>query len=86
MILSQDFDRSRQIYKTAIEVVPHKVFTFSKLWVALAHFEIRRLDLLAARKALGVSIGRCPKPALFKKYIELETKVCPYVLYVGKAA
>jgi crooked neck len=37
-----------------------------------ARFEIRRLDLPAARKLLGVAIGMCPKEALFKGYIQLE--------------
>jgi crooked neck len=40
-----------------------------------AKFEIRRLDLPAARKLLGAAIGMCPKEALFKGYIELEIEV-----------
>ncbi|KAF9054927.1 hypothetical protein BDP27DRAFT_1345134 [Rhodocollybia butyracea] len=68
-----DYDRARQIYQTAITLVPHKAFTFSKLWIMFAKFEIRRLDLPAARKILGNAIGMCPKEKLFKGYIELET-------------
>jgi crooked neck len=40
-----------------------------------AKFEIRRLDLPAARKIMGAAIGMCPKEALFKGYIELEVEV-----------
>lgn len=40
-----------------------------------AKFELRRLDLPAARKILGASIGMCPKEALFKGYIQLEIDV-----------
>lgn len=40
-----------------------------------AKFEIRRLDLPAARKIMGTAIGMCPKEKLFKGYIELETDV-----------
>jgi crooked neck len=54
-------------------VVPHKEFTFAKLWIQFARFEVRRLDLTTARKIMGTSIGMCPKPALFKSYIQLET-------------
>ncbi|KAG9045708.1 NineTeen Complex (NTC) component [Tulasnella sp. UAMH 9824] len=72
---TQDFDRSRQIYKTAIEQVPHKQFTFAKLWLLYARFEIRRMDLMAARKILGTGIGMCPKEALFKGYIQLELEL-----------
>ena len=65
----------RQIYQTALRLVPHKQFTFAKLWLQLARFEVRQLDLPAARKILGTAIGSCPKEALFKGYIQLELEV-----------
>lgn len=40
-----------------------------------ARFEVRQLDLPAARKLLGTGIGMCPKEALFKGYIQLEMDV-----------
>ena len=58
-----------------MRLVPHKHFTFAKLWLMYARFEVRRLDLPAARKALGTAIGMCPKEALFKGYIQLEFDV-----------
>ncbi|KAL4073761.1 hypothetical protein J3A83DRAFT_4371055 [Scleroderma citrinum] len=67
-----DYERARQVYRTALNLVPHKHFTFAKLWVMAAQFEIRRLDLAAARKILGAGIGMCPKEALFKGYIQVE--------------
>ncbi|KAF8212076.1 hypothetical protein K438DRAFT_1805919 [Mycena galopus ATCC 62051] len=74
-IETKDYTRARQIYHEAIKLVPHKQFTFAKLWLMFAKFEIRRLDVKAARKLLGASIGMCPKEALFKGYIELEVEV-----------
>ncbi|KAG5337048.1 NineTeen Complex (NTC) component [Termitomyces sp. Mn162] len=71
-IEARDYFRARQIYQTAVNLVPHKQFTFAKLWVMFAKYEVRRLDLAAARKILGTAIGMCPKEALFKGYIELE--------------
>lgn len=71
----QDFNRAREIYKAAIRLIPHKRFTFAKLWIMFARFEMRRLDLAAARKTLGGAIGMCPKEALFKGYIQLELEV-----------
>ena len=73
----QDYDRARQIYQTAVKLVPHKQFTFAKLWLLYARFEVRQLDLPAARKTLGAAIGMCPKEALFKGYIQLEFDVRP---------
>ncbi|KAJ7632762.1 hypothetical protein FB45DRAFT_791979 [Roridomyces roridus] len=74
-IETKDYGRARQIYQEAIKLVPHKQFTFAKLWLMFAKFEIRRLDLPAARKLMGVAIGMCPKEALFKGYIELEVEL-----------
>ncbi|KJA13675.1 hypothetical protein HYPSUDRAFT_151330 [Hypholoma sublateritium FD-334 SS-4] len=74
-IETKDYPRTRQIYQTAIQLVPHKQFTFAKLWLMFAKFEVRRLELPAARKILGTAIGMCPKEALFKGYIDLEIEL-----------
>jgi hypothetical protein len=58
-----------------LTLVPHKQFTFAKAWIMSARFEVRRIDLPAARKLLGTGIGMCPKEALFKGYIQLEMDV-----------
>ncbi|KZT01353.1 TPR-like protein [Laetiporus sulphureus 93-53] len=71
-IETKDDGRARQVYQTALKIVPHKQFTFAKLWLTFAKFEVRQLDLGAARKILGTAIGMCPKEALFKGYIQLE--------------
>ncbi|KAF8954765.1 hypothetical protein BDZ97DRAFT_1927792 [Flammula alnicola] len=74
-IETKDYPRTRQIYQTAVRLVPHKQFTFAKLWLMFAKFEVRRLELPAARKILGTAIGMCPKEALFKGYIDLEIEL-----------
>lgn len=76
----QDYDRARQIYRTALQIIPHKQFTFAKVWLLFAMFEVRRLDLPAARKLLGAAVGMCPKEKLFKGYIQLELDV-RYLLF-----
>ena len=45
------------------------------MWIIFAKFEVRRLELVSARKILGTAIGMCPKEALFKGYIDLEVEV-----------
>ncbi|TFK22117.1 pre-mRNA-splicing factor CLF1 [Coprinopsis marcescibilis] len=74
-IESKDYTRAREIYQTAVKLVPHKQFTFAKLWLMFAKFELRRLELPAARKILGAAIGMCPKEALFKGYIDMEIEL-----------
>ncbi|EPQ31196.1 uncharacterized protein PFL1_01384 [Pseudozyma flocculosa PF-1] len=68
----RDYDRAREVFKAAIAVVPHRSFTFAKLWINYAHFEVRRLDLPAARKIMGAAIGMAPKERLFRAYVDLE--------------
>jgi len=73
--VGKDIERTRQIYNECLKLIPHKQFTFAKIWLLKAHFEIRQMNLSAARKTLGQAIGMCPKDKLFKGYIELETKL-----------
>ncbi|KAJ2749587.1 NineTeen Complex (NTC) component, partial [Coemansia sp. BCRC 34490] len=74
---AQDVGRARAVYVACIELVPHAEFTFAKLWLQYAWFEIRSSgDLRAARRALGRAIGQSPaKDKLFRGYIELELEL-----------
>ena len=71
----EDIDRTRQVYQFCLKVIPHKIFTFAKVWILAAKFEIRQKDLRAARKLLGTAIGLCPKDKLFREYIEIEIQL-----------
>ncbi|NWI17365.1 CRNL1 protein, partial [Crypturellus soui] len=72
---AKDPERTRQVYQACVELLPHKKFTFAKIWLLYAQFEIRQKNLPLARRALGTSIGKCPKNKLFKGYIELELQL-----------
>eukprot|EP00058_Branchiostoma_floridae_P021154 XP_002606644.1 hypothetical protein BRAFLDRAFT_57911 [Branchiostoma floridae] len=72
---AKDMERTRMVYKACLEVIPHKKFTFAKIWLLCAQFEIRQKNLAGARRVLGNAIGRCPKDKLFKGYIELELQL-----------
>lgn len=71
----EDMERTREIYKVILERIPHKVFTFSKIWLYYAQFEIRQKNLQVARKALGMAIGMCPRDKIYRGYIELEIQL-----------
>ncbi|KAJ1920744.1 NineTeen Complex (NTC) component [Mycoemilia scoparia] len=73
--VARDVDRARKVYLACIQNMPHKKFTFSKLWLNYAYFEIRQLNVDTARKALGQAIGMQPKNKTFKGYIELEVQL-----------
>ena len=74
-LVTKDMDRTRQVYRACLDIIPHRKFTFAKVWLMYAHFEVRQKDIAAARKVLGTAIGKCPKPKLFKSYIELELQL-----------
>ena len=71
----EDADRCRQVYQACLELIPHKKFTFAKIWLMYAHFEVRQKELSKARKILGTAIGKCPKDKLFRGYIDLELQL-----------
>ena len=76
---NKDIERARQIYSECLKLIPHKKFTFAKIWIMKAQFEIRQMQLQASRKTMGNAIGQCPKDKLFKGYIELELKLFEFV-------
>lgn len=49
---AKDNEKCRAVYSAALEVIPHKKFTFAKLWIMFAQFELRMLDVTAARKIM----------------------------------
>lgn len=55
---SNDTERAGMIYEEAIKLIPHEAFSISKVWILYAHFLIRQMDLLKARKIMGQAIGK----------------------------
>ena len=74
-LFANDTERTREVYRACLNIIPHTRFTFAKVWLLYAQFEVRQKELTAARKLLGTAIGKCPKPKLFRGYIELELKL-----------
>ncbi|XP_048191671.1 crooked neck-like protein 1 [Perognathus longimembris pacificus] len=72
---AKDPDRTRQVYQASLQLIPHRKFTFAKMWLYYAKFEIRQKNVPFARRVLGTSLGKCPKNKLFKGYIELELQL-----------
>ncbi|CAG0883503.1 unnamed protein product [Darwinula stevensoni] len=72
---AKDMERTREVYKASTALIPHKIFTFAKVWLLYAYFEVRQKNLAAARKVLGTGIGMCPKAKIFRGYIELEIQL-----------
>lgn len=72
---TRDIERAREIYKQCVKLIPHKKFSFDKIWLLYAKFEIRHGTVQIARKILGQGLGLSGKPKIFKGYIELEKEL-----------
>nr|CAD1843308.1 unnamed protein product [Ananas comosus var. bracteatus] len=72
---AQDMDMTREVYRECLKLIPHKKFSFAKMWLMAAQFEIRQMNIKAARQILGNAIGMAPKDKIFKKYIEIELQL-----------
>ncbi|EPT28311.1 crooked neck family 1 protein isoform 2, putative [Toxoplasma gondii ME49] len=72
---AKDVERCRQVYVKMLEVIPHKKFSFAKIWSLYASFEVRQRDLDKARLIFGRAIAECGKPKIFVAYAQLELRL-----------
>ncbi|KAF0893166.1 hypothetical protein E2562_023193 [Oryza meyeriana var. granulata] len=72
---AQDVEQARAVYRDCLKLIPHRKFTFAKVWLMAAQLEIRQKNLKSARQILGNAIGMAPKGKIFKKYIEFEMQL-----------
>ncbi|KFK35027.1 hypothetical protein AALP_AA5G224500 [Arabis alpina] len=72
---AEDVERTRSVYRECLKLIPHTKFSFAKVWLLAAQFEIRQLNLAGARQILGNAIGKAPKDKIFKEYIGMELQL-----------
>lgn len=70
--LAKSIKRTRKVYKACLDIIPHRLFTFSKIWLGYAQFELRCKDSVAAREALSQAMLIRPRNKLFRGYIAVE--------------
>lgn len=58
-----------------LKMVPHKQFSFAKVWKLYAEFEVRQLELDRARRIYGRAIAECQKERIFLDYADLEMRL-----------
>lgn len=76
--VGENVERAQKIYEEAINIVPHHIFSFSKLWIFKAHFHIRQMELTSARKIMGQAIAKCPSKKIFESYVEIENSIADF--------
>jgi crooked neck len=73
---SKSYDRARSVYRRFLEIIPHKNFTFGKVWLMAAQLEIRQKNLSAARLLLGQAIGKYISPLFWCESLLTVLGVC----------
>ncbi|KAJ8768559.1 hypothetical protein K2173_022669 [Erythroxylum novogranatense] len=75
-----DLERTRDVYRECLKLIPHEKFSFAKIWLLAAQFEIRQLNLKDARQILGNAIGRAPKDKVNVKLVVFNEIHCATLL------
>mmetsp|Transcript_73375 Transcript_73375/g.132114 ORF Transcript_73375/g.132114 Transcript_73375/m.132114 type:complete len:663 (+) Transcript_73375:106-2094(+) len=70
-----DIDKARSVFDGLIKMIPHKQFSFAKVWKLYAEFEVRQLSLDRARMIFGRAIAECQKERIFLDYADLEMRL-----------
>ena len=66
---------TEEIYKNILDLIPHKEFTFSKIWILATNFHLRQKNLDKVRKLFGISMGICPRKKIIDSYINIELQL-----------
>ena len=77
-LVARDASRAREVLRACVRVVPHRHFTFAKVWVMLAELDVRQKNLPGARATYGEALGRCghlAKAKLYREYVRLEQQL-----------
>lgn len=74
--IAKDQERALKVYEFCLnDLIPHRIFTFAKIWLLAARLQIRMGNIDEARDILNESLEKCPKRKLFKDYIDLEIQL-----------
>eukprot|EP00818_Percolomonas_sp_WS_P004955 CAMPEP_0117443808 /NCGR_PEP_ID=MMETSP0759-20121206/4900_1 /TAXON_ID=63605 /ORGANISM="Percolomonas cosmopolitus, Strain WS" /LENGTH=758 /DNA_ID=CAMNT_0005235823 /DNA_START=31 /DNA_END=2308 /DNA_ORIENTATION=+ len=65
-------DHARQVYRMCLDYIPHEEFSFSKIWIMFARFEVRQKNLDRARDIFNEALQMAPSEKIFKAYLRTE--------------
>eukprot|EP01059_Diplonema_ambulator_P006690 TRINITY_DN16308_c0_g1_i1.p1 TRINITY_DN16308_c0_g1~~TRINITY_DN16308_c0_g1_i1.p1 ORF type:complete len:652 (+),score=283.37 TRINITY_DN16308_c0_g1_i1:45-1958(+) len=68
----EDLERTEKVFQAMLKMIPHKVFSFSKVWIAYAEFLLRHNRIDDMRKVMGNGLGVNPRPKMYRWYVDLE--------------
>ncbi|KAK0180677.1 hypothetical protein PV327_003035 [Microctonus hyperodae] len=69
---TKDINRSRELHKSCLNVIPDQMILFTNVWLYYAEFELRQKNFSAAREALGCSMGIFSCKKMTEKYQRMK--------------
>merc|ERR550514_32511 len=67
-----DLRRATEVCQSVLKIIPHKLFTFGKIWIFSAQLEIRKRNINKARTLFRDALNLCPKNKIFRYYNAIE--------------
>lgn len=74
-LYAEQIDRARHVYESILRILNTQSFTFKKLHVLFAYFELRQMNLEKARSIFENIIDKTKKEKLFEEYCEMELRL-----------
>ncbi|EUR79054.1 hypothetical protein PFBG_00544, partial [Plasmodium falciparum 7G8] len=74
-LYAQNIQRARDVYNNIIKILSSYEFTFKKIFILYATFELRQLNVNKARSIFNNALQTIPNEKIFEKFCEFELKL-----------
>ncbi|CRG98108.1 CGI-201 protein, short form, putative [Plasmodium gallinaceum] len=74
-LYAENIERARNVYKNILKILSNQNFTFKKIYILYANFEIRQLDIQKARSIYNNALEKVKKEKIFEEYCEIELRL-----------
>ncbi|GAB64701.1 splicing factor [Plasmodium cynomolgi strain B] len=72
---AENVQRARDVYRNALKILKKQNFTFKKIYLLYANFEIRQMDIPKVRSIFNRAIENVKKEEIFEEYCEMELRL-----------
>ncbi|CXI48699.1 pre-mRNA-splicing factor CLF1, putative [Plasmodium berghei] len=74
-LYADNIDRARQVYSNIFKILSKQNFTFKKMYILYANFEIRQMGIDKARAIFNHAIENVKNEKIFQEYCDMELRL-----------
>ncbi|GAW79216.1 splicing factor [Plasmodium gonderi] len=74
-LYAENAQRAREVYKNILKIMKKQNFTFKKVYILYASFEVRQMDIPKVRSIYNKAIEIVKKEEIFEEYCEMELRL-----------